>query len=90
MSALSQQVTTRQQWTDAKVWETQDTKTQMITVKIFYWFHGAKLTLDSDVDQDLFSRLEAQIIILKSRDMWFPTMWYFDKCRLRRAFAASF
>ena len=24
------------------------------------------------------------------RDMWFPTMRYFDKCRLRRACAASF
>ena len=25
-----------------------------------------------------------------SRDMWFPTMWHFDKCRLRRACAAFF
>ena len=25
-----------------------------------------------------------------SCDMWFSTMWCFDKCRLRRAFAASF
>ena len=25
-----------------------------------------------------------------SSDMWFPTMWHFDKCRLRRACAASF
>ena len=25
-----------------------------------------------------------------SHDMWFPTMWYFDKCRLRRACAAPF
>ena len=24
-----------------------------------------------------------------SRDMWFPTMWHFDKCWLRRACAAS-
>ena len=24
-----------------------------------------------------------------SRDMWFPTMWQFDKYRLRRACAAS-
>ena len=24
-----------------------------------------------------------------SRDMWFPTMWLFVKCRLRRAFATS-
>ena len=25
-----------------------------------------------------------------SRGTWFPTMWHFDKCRLRRACAASF
>ena len=25
-----------------------------------------------------------------SRDMWFPAMWYFDKCRLRQAYAAHF
>ena len=25
-----------------------------------------------------------------SRDMWFQTMWHFDKCRLRQACAASF
>ena len=25
-----------------------------------------------------------------SRDMWFPAMWYFDKCKLRRACTASF
>ena len=25
-----------------------------------------------------------------SRDMWFPTMWHFDKCRLRRVCAAFF
>ena len=25
-----------------------------------------------------------------SRDMWFPTMWYFDRCRFRWACAASF
>ena len=25
-----------------------------------------------------------------SRDMWFPTMWHFDMCRLRRACAPSF
>ena len=25
-----------------------------------------------------------------SRDVWYPTMWYFDKCRLRGACAASF
>ena len=25
-----------------------------------------------------------------SRDMRFPTMWHFDKCRFRQAYAASF
>ena len=25
-----------------------------------------------------------------SREMWFPTTWHFDKCRLRRACVASF
>ena len=29
-------------------------------------------------------------IVEMSRDMWFPTMWHFDKCRLRRAWPASF
>ena len=31
-----------------------------------------------------------EIKIDMSRDMRFPTMWYFDKCRLRRACVASF
>ena len=31
-----------------------------------------------------------QLIAHMSRDMWFPTMWHFDKCRLRRACAVSF
>ena len=30
------------------------------------------------------------IIGQMSRDMWFPAMWHFDKCRLRRACAISF
>ena len=29
-------------------------------------------------------------ILCMCRDMWFPTMWHFDKCRLIRACAASF
>ena len=28
--------------------------------------------------------------IYLSREMWFPTMWHFDKCRLRQACAAPF
>ena len=63
-SALSQQVTTRQQWTDAraKTWETQDTKdindpqkkyclrkmSRNIFLEGLNWFHGASLTLSSD------------------------------------------
>ena len=35
---------------------------------------------------DIFLAIESQM----SRDMWFPTMWHFDKCRLRQAFVASF
>ena len=30
------------------------------------------------------------ILSYMSGDMWFPTMWHFDMCRLRRASAASF
>ena len=30
------------------------------------------------------------VIVHLCRDMRFPTMWHFDKCRLRRACAASF
>ena len=33
---------------------------------------------------------EAQVNTLLYCDMLFPTMWYFDKCRLRRACVASF
>ena len=65
MSALSQQVTTRQQWTDVKAWETQDTKntndpqkkhrlgtvSENILLEGLNWFHSANLTLSSDVDQ---------------------------------------
>ena len=34
---------------------------------------------------DLQSQTQTQM----SRDMWFSTMWHFDKCRLRRACVAS-
>ena len=30
------------------------------------------------------------VMLYLSCDMWFPTMWHFDKCRLRRACTASF
>ena len=33
---------------------------------------------------------ERKVGIYMSRDMRFPTMWHFDKFRLRRACAASF
>ena len=32
----------------------------------------------------------AHVLIEMSCDMWFPTMWHFDRCRLRRACASSF
>ena len=65
-SALSQQVTTRQQWTDAKAWQTQDidniydpqkkyclgTVSKNILLEGLNRFHGTNLTLSSDVDQD--------------------------------------
>ena len=45
----------------------------------------------------LFSTCKAKISFFDdkahkqmSRDMWFPTMLHFDKCRLRRVWAASF
>ena len=65
-SGLSHQVTTGRQLTDAKAWETQDINNTNDPQKKFYlgtvsknilleglnWFHGANLTLSSDVDQD--------------------------------------
>ena len=66
MPALSQQVTTRQQRTDAKARETQDaqntnnpqkkhrlgTVSENILLKGLKRLHGANLTLSSDVDQE--------------------------------------
>ena len=66
MSALSQQVTTRQQWTDAKAWQTQDinntndpqkknhleTISKNILPDGLNRFQSTSLTLISDVDQD--------------------------------------
>ena len=38
----------------------------------------------------VISDVSAVLIRLKmSRNMWFPTMWHFHKCRLRRVCAAS-
>ena len=65
-SALSQHVTTRQQWTHAKAWQTQDinntndpqknyplgTVSKNILLEGLDLFHGANLILSSDVDQD--------------------------------------
>ena len=65
-NTISQQVTTRQQWTDAKAWKTQDkyntndpqkkyrlrTFSKNILLEGFNRFHDANLTLSSDVDQD--------------------------------------
>ena len=65
-SSLSQQVTKRQKWTDAKAWQTQDinstndpqkkyrfgTDSKNILLEGLNQFHSANLTLSSDVDQD--------------------------------------
>ena len=37
-----------------------------------------------------FHDSRVNILLYLSRDMWFPTMWYFDMNRLGRACAASF
>ena len=64
--SLSQQVTTRLQWKDAKAWQTQDinntndpqkkyrlgTVIKNILLEGLNRFHGANLTLSSDVAQD--------------------------------------
>ena len=55
---------------------------------------GEKLSLEEveemirevDVDFDGRMNYEGEYI---SHDMWLPTMWHFDKCRLTRACAAS-
>ena len=49
----------------------------------------------SQPQRQLFSYIKAHLSFYAeyilypymSRDKWFPTMWHFDKCRLRRAFA---
>ena len=59
-------MTTRQQWTDAKAWQSQDknntndpqkkyhlgTVSKNILLEELNQFHSANLTLSSDVDQD--------------------------------------
>ena len=37
-----------------------------------------------------FTRNYERMSVIFVPDMWLPTMWHFDKCRLRRACAASF
>ena len=62
--------------------------------------HTNKLTIDDSTiqfgkeDGSAGPLYTGKAFLLKthymSRDMWFPTMWHFDKCRLRPACAASF
>ena len=48
-------------------------------------------SLDSDSSSDSDSSdSDTGKSLLMSRDMWFPTMWHFDKCKLIRACVASF
>ena len=35
-------------------------------------------------------KIKCRYMAYLSRDMLFPTMWHYDKCRLRRVCAASF
>ena len=62
VKVLSQQVTTRQQWTNAKAWQKQDIHKRSTALErsVKYLleglnrFHGANLTLSLDVDQDTY------------------------------------
>ena len=51
-----------------------------------YFVHIKQNMLMSDISKT-YRRYDNTYM---SHDMWFPTIWYFDKCRLRRASAASF
>ena len=62
------------------------------------WFVNGKCwwcvwtrSLSKTIPSSSNSERKASILIWKlSCDMWFPTMWHFDECWLRRACAASF
>ena len=43
-----------------------------------------------DIQFLIYLKRKIEIITELSHDMCLPTMWHFDKCILRQAFAASF
>ena len=50
-----------------------------------------KFILKIAVDDKIIKKLHSiQRVNEMSRDMWFPILWHFYKCRLRRACEASF
>ena len=57
-------------------------------------FHMCTKLLFNCASADTFASIklsiQSQRNVLMSRDMWLPTMWHFDKCRLKPACAASF
>ena len=55
------------------------------TLTIWHFVKG-----ESEINKSRFWNLQRIVWYNMSRGIWFPTMWHFDKCRLRRACAASF
>ena len=54
------------------------------------WLYKYGSTKWSDWSTDGIHEVLKEVLISSmSRDMWFPTMWNFDRCRLSRACAAS-
>ena len=56
---------------------------------IFMGVNSSSSTTRSHPQKYLSIELDIHTQYYLSRDMWFPTMWYFHMCRLRRACAAS-
>ena len=50
--------------------------------------HGWKFKISQILNY--WSQILKLVCLQMSRDMWIPTMWHFDTCRLRRACVASF
>ena len=54
-----------------------------------YWAHSEECRLCECPGWSVILWLSCHGLYM-SHGMWFPTMWHFDKCRLRQACAASF
>ena len=60
---------------------------------VTYSRQRSKRITDKNIQISLYKWLKFTIVSIQrdmSQNMWFPTMWHFDKCRLRLAFAAAF